>query len=155
MKNSYDLIVDSREQLPLGFRGVIKKKLDFGDYGCEVEGELLPVVFERKGPTDAWSTLTFSHERFKKELERSCDAGFKLIFIVECSYSDFVGKKFDGAHNIKMRHGIIEKILHKMQVRYNNLEFVFCVDRKEMTSYIRNYFNALVEEHNTLRKYQT
>lgn len=150
--SNYNLIVDTREQKPLRFRKSITKKLDVGDYAAEVGGELLPVIFDRKNPFDGFSTLTSGHERFKKEMSRAFDSGFKLIMIVECSYSDFIGKKFEGAHNIKMRHGIIEKILHKMLVRYPGFEIVFCVDRKEMTKYIRNYFNALFEEYRKVYK---
>lgn len=145
-KIEYDLISDTREQNPLPFRGAIKKKLEFADYGAEVNGELLSVVFDRKNPQDLWATITHDHERFKREMERCFEAGFKLIVIVECSYSKFIEKKFEGAYNIKMPHGIIEKILHKMLVRYPGLEFVFCVDRTEMMAYIRNYFRALAEE---------
>ena len=146
MRIDYKIVIDSREQNPLPFRGAIKKKLEFADYGAEVNGELLSVVFERKSGIDAFSTLTHDHERFKREMERAFEAGFKLIVIVECSYSKFIEKKFDGAYNIKMPHGIIEKILHKMLVRYPGLEFTFCVDRSEMMAYIRNYFRALAEE---------
>jgi len=142
----YDLIIDTREQTPLPFRKAVNKKLEFGDYGAELDGELLPVVFERKNPMDAYSTLTKGHDRFKEELLRACDVGYKLIVIVECPYKDFVNKKFDGAHNSKLRPDILTKILHKMQVRYN-LEFVFVNDRSEACHYIRNYFNALSEEY--------
>lgn len=142
----YNLVIDTREQKPLGFRKFVSKKLDFGDYGAEINGHLLPLVFERKSPSDLWATITSGHVRFKKEMERCMDSGYELIVITECSYSDFIMKKFDGSHNIRMRHGIIEKILHKMQVRYN-LPFVFVNDRSEACKYIRNTFNALAEEH--------
>ena len=146
----YDIIIDTREQKPLPFRGAVKKKLDFGDYGAEVNGELLPIVFDRKNPSDAYSTLTVGHDRFKREMERAYDNGFKLIVIVECSYTTFVNRKFEGAHNIRLPFGIIEKILHTMQVRYPSFEVVFCTDRSEMQRYIKNYFNALVKEYNSL-----
>jgi hypothetical protein len=78
----YDLITDSREQEKLPFRKTIIEKLDFGDYAARVNGELLPVVFERKNPIDAHSTLTKGHERFKEELLRACDKGYKLIVTI-------------------------------------------------------------------------
>jgi ERCC4-type nuclease len=145
----YDLITDTREQNALPFRKTIKEKLDFGDYGAKLDGELLPVVFERKSPNDLWATITSGHERFKEELLRSCDIGFKLIVIVECSYSDFINKKFEGSYHSNLPVHVVTKILHKLQVRYN-LEFVFCASRSEACSYIRNYFNALNEEHQTV-----
>ena len=145
-KIEYMLITDTREQTPLPFRKTLVKKLDFGDYGAELNGELLPVVFERKSPQDLRGTITTGHERFKEEIGRSFDKGFKLIIIVECPYKDFIDNKFEGAHYSKMPVHVITKILHKLQVRYN-LEFVFCNDRSEACNYIRNYFNALSEEY--------
>jgi ERCC4-type nuclease len=147
----YDLITDTREQNPLPFRKTISKKLDFGDYGAELDGELLPVVFERKSPQDLWSTITTGHDRFKEEIGRACDSGFKLIVIVECSYKNFIDKKFEGSYHSNLPVFVVTKILHKLQVRYN-LEFVFCNDRSEACNYVRNYFNALSEEYQSLYK---
>lgn len=145
-KIEYDLVTDTREQTPLPFKKTVVKKLDFGDYGCEVNGELLPVVFERKNPADLLSTITSGHDRFKREMIRANEAGFKFIMLIECSYTDFTEKKFAGAYHHKLRPDIFIKILHTMIIRYN-LEFVFCKDRSEACHYVRNYFNALVSEY--------
>lgn len=147
----YTLITDTREQNPLPFRKTLVKKLDFGDYGAEINGELLPIVFERKSPMDALQTITKDHDRFKEEMWRALEAGYKLIVIIECSYTDFIEKKFEGAYHSKLRPDILTKILHKMQVRYN-LEFVFCKDRSEACHYIRNLFNSLAEEYMLVMK---
>lgn len=149
MKNKiieYDLITDTREQTPLPFRKTVSKKLNYGDYGAEYNGKLLPVVFERKNPADLISTITSGHDRFVRELERANADGVKLIVLVECSYSDLRDKKFDGSHHSKLPSHIFIKTLHTIIIRYN-LEVVFCVDRSEACHYIRNYFNALVKEY--------
>jgi len=145
----YDLVVDTREQNPLPFRKCITGTLSYGDYAAKVEDDYLPVVFERKSPNDLWGTITKGHDRFKEEILRASDKGDKLIVIVECSYSDFINKKFDGSYHSNLPVHVVIKILHKLQVRYN-LEFVFCNNRSEACSYIRNYFNALNEEYQSI-----
>ena len=141
---NYKLIIDTRENKPLPFRkNTETKKLDAGDYGAEINGVLLPVVFERKGSSDFLGTLLQGHKRFQNELGIAHQQGLKLIIIVECSYTNFVTKQFDGGRHSKIRPDILTKILHSTMLSHD-LEVVFCKDRSEMVKYIRNYFNALV-----------
>lgn len=76
-------IIDSREQLPfqfsnvrrrdLSFGGTRREALDAGDYGIELEGELLPIRLERKSISDYFGICSnrFSQrDRFERELER-------------------------------------------------------------------------------------
>jgi ERCC4-type nuclease len=141
----YDLIIDSREQKPLGFKkNVVFKGLKAGDYGAKINGVLLPVVFDRKNPSDAMSTLVQGHERFQRELGTAYQNGLKIIMIVECSYTDFITKKFYGGHHSKIRPDVLKKILHSTMISHD-LQIIFCNNRQEMTAYIRNYFNALAK----------
>ena len=148
VKREYKIIIDTREQLPLSFRkGVIKRKLDFGDYACEYDdGETAHICFERKSPEDLAQTITRGHDRFKRELLRACDAGVFLKVIVECSYDDFIAGNYNNRVHSKMRPDVVAKILHKMMVRYT-LDVVFTGSRSGSTSFIRNTFNALNEEY--------
>jgi len=140
----YKLIIDTREHLPLPFRkNKETRKLHAGDYAAELNGLLLPVVFDRKSPADAMQTLMKGHARFTRELGVAHQLQQKLIMIVECSYTNFVTKQFDGGRHSKIRPDILTKILHSTMLSHN-LEVVFCKDRSEMVKYIRNYFNALV-----------
>jgi ERCC4-type nuclease len=145
MNTEYKLIIDTRENLPLPFKkNVIFKKLNVGDYGVELNNKLLPIFFERKSGIDCLGTLTKSHKRFQQELGRAYEDGVKIIMIVECSYIDFIEKKFYGAHNSKIKPDVLTKILHSTIISHD-LQIVFCNNRQEMTRYIRNYFNALVK----------
>jgi ERCC4-type nuclease len=154
--SDYKLVIDTREQNKLDFRkNVIVKKLNVGDYGAEINGILLPVIMERKSGADFLGTLMSGHKRFQMELGRAYEQGLKLVVVVECSYMNFVTKKFVGARHSKIRPDILTKILHSTIISHD-LEVIFCNDRKEMVRYIRNYFNALAKyelKHN-LEKYE-
>lgn len=98
----YKLIIDSREKLPLPFRkNKETRKLHAGDYAAELNGLLLPVVFDRKSPADAMQTLMKGHDRFTRELGVAYQLKQKLIMIVECSYTTFVTKNFAGGDTQK------------------------------------------------------
>jgi len=149
----YYIITDTREQNSLTWRKNVKTEtMNVGDYCCEYNGERLPLVFERKSPQDFLSSIVKGHERFKKEWVRAKEQGLRFIIIVECSYEDFIEKKFDGAYRSKLPPQILQKILHKSIVRHD-LEIVFFNNRVVMQKYVRLMFNALVEEHiNVLNK---
>src|SRR6056297_1450733 len=95
------IIQDTREQLPLDFNKsrtfeVEVKKLDEGDYGLEVDGILQPVVVERKGMSDLFSTLTRDHARFKREITRCIEKNILMYVIVEGSYTCVYTRNFKG-----------------------------------------------------------
>ena len=140
----FKIIVDTREQLPLKFENSINKCLNVGDYGAEINGVLLPVVFDRKSPPDALGTLVKGHERFKREIARANEQQIKLIMIVECSYTNFVKMQFSGAEHSILSPAILVKIVHSTMLN-NNLEIVFCNDRKEMKLYITNHLELLAK----------
>ena len=144
------LIIDSREQLPLTFRDtenykVVTEKLDFGDYGLEIDGKLV-CVFERKSGADLYGTLTTGHDRFNAELARAKVSGITFNIIVEESYGDIIAKKFDGGYKIKTQGFVLAKILHKKQL-HCGFPFLFFINRTEMRDYVRNVFNAIIDEH--------
>ena len=139
----YKLIIDSREQRPLPFVGnVFTKCLKVGDYAAEYNNILLPVIFDRKNPSDWAGTLVQGHERFVREIGRAHKLGFKLIVIVECSYTKFITKKYKGSEHSTLSPLVLTKILHSTMISHD-LEVIFCKNRKEMMTYIKNYFHAL------------
>ena len=141
----YKIIIDTREQLPLKFKDSINKCLNVGDYGAEINGVLLPVVFDRKSANDALGTLVQGHERFNREIDRAKEQSLKLIMIVECSYSDFVKKRFDGSKFSAIPAAVLTKIVHSTMISHD-LEIVFCQDRKEMKLYIENHLNLVAKK---------
>ena len=140
----FNIVVDTREQLALPFKNAIHKCLNVGDYGAEINGILLPIVFDRKSPTDALGTLVKGHERFKREIARANEQQIKLIMIVECSYTNFITKNFKGAEHSILSPAILVKIVHSTMLSHD-LEIVFCNDRKEMKLYITNHLELLAK----------
>ena len=144
------LVVDTREQLPLTFHStenykVVTEKLDFGDYGLEIDGKLV-CVFERKNPSDLAGSIMAGHKRLVNETNRAKADNFQLAIAAECSYSDFINKKFDGGYMIRKPGYVLAKIIHTMQL-HHNIQFLFFNGRDEMRDYIRNTFNAIITEH--------
>lgn len=138
------IISDTREQKELDFSGiegvekVEKIGLAFGDYTAIVHEKPVPIVFDRKGLGDLFGTMTSGYERWKREMARAKEANFKLILIVEGSYTDV----WNGTEHSKFSGESMIKKLHMMQVRYD-LETVFCESRRVMARYIAGLFLAV------------
>lgn len=136
--------MDSREQKTLDFEGIegVEKVetmgLSYGDYSAIVHGKPVPLIFERKGFSDLWGTMTSGYDRFKREMERAKADNVKLILIIEGSYSDvwngFERSKYDGASMLKK--------LATLYVKYD-LEYVFCESRRVMARRIADTFYAI------------
>lgn len=138
------ILSDTREQAELDFSGiegvekVEKMGLAYGDYTALVHGKPVPIVFERKGFSDLWGTMTAGYDRFKKEMERARSDNVRLILIVEGSYTDvwngFERSKYDGASMLKK--------LATLYTKYD-LEYVFCESRRVMARRIVDTFAAV------------
>lgn len=138
------MVQDSREQLELDFSGiegvekVEKVCLAYGDYTAIVHGKPVPIVFERKGFSDLWGTMTGGYDRFKKEMERAKADDVKLILIIEGTYTDvwngFDRSQYDGASMLKK--------LATLFVKYD-LEYHFCESRRVMARRIADTFYAI------------
>lgn len=146
---------DTREQRGLDFavcKGkvgvVIDKKLDFGDYGCLVDGKLFPVVFERKSKADLWGTMTKGYKRYKAEFNRAIEAQFIFILAIECKA-------------LELRHGFSYKVrgkripskftpkamIKKLQTlkRKYGLKIWFCNGRADMARRIVEYYERALK----------
>jgi len=138
------ILSDTREQAELDFSGiegvekVEKMGLAYGDYTALVHGKPVPIVFERKGFSDLWGTMTAGYDRFKKEMERARSDNVRLILIVEGSYTDvwngFERSKYDGASMLKK--------LATLYTKYD-LEYVFCESRRVMARRICDTFLSI------------
>lgn len=138
------IVSDTREQLPLDFSGIegVDKVeeigLAFGDYTAIVHEKPVPIVFDRKGLGDLFGTMTSGYNRWKVVMEKAKTANFKLILIVEGTYSDV----YQGFEHSQVSGESIIKKLHMLQVRYD-LETVFCESRRMMARYIVGLFSAV------------
>ena len=143
MIQKISLLVDSREQLPLDFDmtrfGEVRvQALPVGDYWCEIDGQEIPVAFERKALGDLFSTMTSGYERFKHEVKRAKDSNITLILVIEGSMREiakgYKHSQFSGNSRLKK--------LAMLRVKYD-LEFHFFNDRREMARYIEEIFLAI------------
>lgn len=138
------IIWDSREQKNLDFSGIegVEKveemALAYGDYTAIVHGRPVPIVWERKGFSDLWGTMTSGYDRFKREMERAKADNIKLILAIEGTYSDvwngFERSQFDGPSMLKK--------LATLFVKYD-LEYHFCESRRVMARRIADTFYAI------------
>jgi ERCC4-type nuclease len=142
-----NLIIDTREQLPLEFCGVLfgeikRAKLDVGDYGATWHNAPIPIYFERKSIGDLFGTMTNGYERFKKEMARAKESGVKLVLLIEASMREvakgYEHSKFEGSSMIKK--------LHTLHVRYD-LEFHYMNDRGEMARFIAEEYQAIARNY--------
>lgn len=99
----WQIVIDTREQLPFSFQNVESASgyrftgqergtLDVGDYSpALVAGggrEILPVAVERKTLSDLYASVTRGRQRFEREMGRAVDGHIQLHVVVE---SDFAG----------------------------------------------------------------
>lgn len=116
---------------------VLVKKLDFGDYGCEIAGNRLPIYFERKSIGDLFGTLTSGIDRFKREVTRAKEANCTLYLAIEGSLLDV----YKGSEFSIVAGSQIVRTIFMYKVKYG-LEPVFCNDREQMKYYILETFDA-------------
>ena len=138
------LISDTREQKPLDFSGLegVEKVenigLPFGDYTAIVHEKPVPIVFDRKAISDLFGTMTHGYKRWKEVMRKAKESNFKLILIVEGTYTDV----FNGIEHSEYSGEAMIKKLHMLQVRYD-LETVYCESRRVMARYIVGLFGAV------------
>jgi len=144
--------IDSREQQPLPIikenmiSGVVIDGLPFADYWCEWEPGSekagynceMPICFERKSIPDLFGTLTSGYSRFKREIERATENGFKIVLIIEGSLSEVLA----GSKHSTVKGESIVKTLFTLWVKYDVFP-VFCSNRSEMKRYIIETFEAV------------
>lgn len=124
-----------------GIEGIEKVEvagLAFGDYSAIVRGKVVPIVFERKGLQDLFGTLGAGHDRFKRELERAKKAEFKLVLMIEGTYTDV----WNGCEYSQIDGRTILKVLATMYTKYD-LEYHFCESRRVMARRIADTFSAV------------
>lgn len=141
------LIVDTREQKALDFKGIegIEKIEDqclpYGDYAAVVHDKFLPILVERKNMSDLFGTMTSGYDRFKKEMARAAEAKHKLILAVEGTYSEV----YQGIEHSQFDGRSMVKKLAMLHAKYD-LEVWYCETRRVMARRIVDLFWA-IERH--------
>ena len=138
------LLVDSREQLPLSFKGIegVDKVetigLPFGDYTCMIDGRQVPICFDRKSLGDLFGTMTHGYDRFKRMMAKAKEHNHKLILITEGTYSDVL----EGYSHSEYSGESMVKKLATLSVKYD-LEWWPCESRQVMERRIVDTFTAV------------
>jgi len=145
------ILCDTREQNPLDFdhpyvEGTIRIALPVGDYCVEYKDAHRPsIYFERKSITDLFGTMGKGYKRFRREIQRSQEKKAELIIIIEGTVTDILrGTKYSQIDGLKILRTILSV--------WNNYKVVsvFCRDRKEMATFIAEYYCAYAR--NRIRK---
>jgi len=85
-------VIDTREQWPLSFGallkprtfapgGIVRYGLGEGDYGCELDEQLLPIRLERKSLGDLFGSCGYGRERLEREFERLRQYDYRALLI--------------------------------------------------------------------------
>lgn len=121
------VIIDTRETKPRQFPYPSRiAKLDFGDYYFYDENGH-HVYFERKSPSDFFTTLSGGLERFVGEIKRAGKAGEHLIVIVESTIQEINGFRYNPKFRIKTRANaqfLFNRVRQLIQ-EFEHLQFLF------------------------------
>lgn len=122
------IVVDTREQLPLFSRDVIRRKLHVADYTTELLENIFHI--ERKSGADLYGSLTRGHVRFRNMLIRAERCGITVALFVECSRKDFINKKFPGGNRcLGFPSSGLDRMLNTMEAKYK-VEIVWAKTRR-------------------------
>ena len=129
-----NIIIDTREQLPLTFTGhtTTRRKLNEGDYNTE--DLLSSIVIERKSLQDLYGSIIQGHARFKREIERSKAKGKTFYLFLEGSLEEFYYLNWS-KRNPQIKPSTLNKIINTMRERHGII-IIECKDRESMSRQI-------------------
>ncbi len=111
-----ELIVDTREQLPLFKRDCVRWGMLVGDY--TTRALYYDYAIERKSLQDLCGTITHGHLRFRRMIIRAAANNIKLVMIVEGTRKNFVAKKFPRGKDRKISGEVLGKIIDRIETKY-------------------------------------
>lgn len=134
-----EILIDTREQIPLNFKNSKTQKLSCGDY--TTNGPLFSDVFiERKSLNDLFSTLSSNKDRFIREIRRAMDLGYYLVVLIDEDFKKTLdsgpGNNFSKIANGKYIMFSIREIMSE----HNNIQFVFSGSRKKSEDLVCKIF---------------
>lgn len=121
-----DIIVDTREQLPLFTRKCIRFKLLVGDYSTVVLRD--SYCIERKSLQDLYGTITKGHVRFRNEILRAKANNIILVLVIEGTRKNFINKNFPGGRARLTKGETLDKIMTTIEQRYG-IDVIWCRGR--------------------------
>ena len=135
-----EILIDTREQIPLNFSNGKSHKLDFGDYTASGENYNKTYI-DRKSEVDFKSTMTVGYDRFIKELQRASSFDSFLYIVIETSVDKIIRNNSFGYHksNLKFVWHQMRTITHEFP---RMCQFVFSGGRNRSKSLIPLLLNA-------------
>jgi len=123
-----EILIDTREQLPLEFESSRELKLDFGDYTLGGSHYNYTYV-DRKTEGDFKSTLTQGFERFKRELERARQFNSYLYIVVESTLKEIYENNLNSPRKSNLNF-IFHNMISLIQEFSEDCQFLFVGNRK-------------------------
>lgn len=132
LPDDFQILIDTREQLPFDFKNSLSSKLDFGDY--TVGGNYYSNTFvDRKSIGDFKGTFGVGFERFKKEVERCKSFGGFLFVVVEGSIYQIKEKNERDKFKTNLSYAF-HNVRNLLREYPENLQFVFCKNKSQAKS---------------------
>lgn len=148
------IIIDTREQNQyikdtfdkFGIKYKISK-MNYGDFGIEVQGKRLKVAIERKANlSELGNNLTNNKTRFEREMQRCIDDDASMIIMIESeSYSNICNEKYKNNITSKQYLGL----LHSIYAKYN-IPFIF-IEKEFAPLFIYNILKYKAREYLKLK----
>lgn len=144
--NSYSILVDTREQLPLKFKRPIEiATLKFGDYAFGDSQATCNCHIERKSLADFVGTMTGGYERFEREIVRAKEAEGYLVILVEDSLSNAL--QFSSLPQLfkkgmKITPDFVFRRVRDLTQKYDHIQYLFVRDREESAAIIDKIFTC-------------
>ena len=138
------ILTDTHERYPWRFTHqqaeTVRRALPAGDYGVELEGELIAAV-ERKSLPDLVATLTTGQLRYALAALRSLR---RAAVVVEDRYSSVFR-----VHHVQP--GVVAEGLAELQVQFPTVPIVFCETRALAQEWSYRFLGAALDELSTHR----
>jgi len=141
------ILIDTREQLPLKFKGAERRTIREGDYTTIKLHNYFHI--ERKSPQDLYGSIIQGHMRFRREILRAIEKKLRLVIYVETTHKRFIAKNWPQGDKRKIKGETLAKIIATLQ-RHYDLEFVWCSSRRDMVAKVEKRFRR---EERLLKKF--
>ena len=144
------LITDTREQTGLEFPvthgvSVVRRMMPAGDYGAEVNGEMVKATVERKSINDLFANFSNNYENEKAKLMRAKELGWQYVLAIEAPCFEVrKGHEYrkDGVMVASKKSGLAQvRQLMTLQAKYG-VQVWWCQTRAEMAFMVMEYFLA-------------
>jgi hypothetical protein len=143
LDNSHEIMIDSREQLPLEFNNrTLVTNLPFADYALNDMEMSKHGFIERKSVNDLYGTMIASYMRFQKELNRARNAGAYIVVIVEGSFAE-VSNYPQSSKHIRIAPEVIWHRVRTLIQDNDHIQFLFVNNRDDSSKAIKRIFTSM------------